>query len=40
MASADAALQRTGVHRGRPVLGIDCALAAEMRLWPAAELGR
>jgi hypothetical protein len=35
------ALQRTGDHRGRPVLAIDCVLAgAELASCLAAELGR
>ncbi len=35
------ALQRTGKHRGRPVLAMDCALAgAEWAPCLAAELGR
>ena len=35
------ALQRSGGHRGRPVLAIDCVLAgAEWALCPAAELDR
>jgi hypothetical protein len=39
--TANNALQRTVVHRGRPVLAMNCALAgAENRLWLAAELGR
>jgi hypothetical protein len=39
--TANNALQRMVIHRGRPVLAIDCALAGtEMRPWPAAELGR
>jgi hypothetical protein len=33
--------ERTVKHRGRTVLAMDCALAgAEMRRWPAAQLGR
>jgi hypothetical protein len=34
-------LERTGGHRGRFVLAIDCVLAeAEWQRWPAAQLGR
>jgi hypothetical protein len=35
------AFERTGEHRGRTVLAMDCVLAgAEMQRWPAAQLGR
>jgi hypothetical protein len=41
MLPSNNALQRTGMHRGRPVLAEDRVLAgAEWALWPAAELGR
>jgi hypothetical protein len=34
-------LERTVNHGGRIVLAMDCALAdAQLRLWPAAQLGR
>jgi hypothetical protein len=34
-------LERTGGHRGRFVLAMDCVLAeAEWRQWLAAQLGR
>jgi len=34
-------LQRTGVHRGRTVLAMDCGLAgAQWQGWPAAEQKR
>jgi hypothetical protein len=35
------ALQRNAIHRGHPVLAIDCVLAGvESASWPSAELGR
>ena len=35
------ALERTVKYRGRIVLAIDCVLAdAQLRWWPAAQLGR
>jgi len=38
---ANNALERTVIHRGRPVLAMDCVLAwAQRRSWPAAQLGR
>ena len=38
---ANNALQRNVIHRGRPVLAIDCVLAgAEWASCPSAELGR
>jgi hypothetical protein len=34
-------LERTVVHRGRAVLAMNCVLGgAQMRSWPAAQLGR
>jgi hypothetical protein len=34
-------LERTVIHRGRPVLAMDCVLArAQSRSWSAAQLGR
>jgi hypothetical protein len=39
--TANNALQRTVLQRGRPVLAMNCVLAGpEMRQWPAVELGR
>ncbi len=35
------AFERTVMHRGRPVLAMDCVLAsAQRQRWPAAQLGR
>jgi hypothetical protein len=39
--TANNALQRNVIHRGRPALAMDCALAgSEEAAWPSAELGR
>ncbi len=38
---ANNTLERTVVHRGRPVFAMDCVLGrAQQRRWPAAQLGR
>jgi len=35
------AFERTGIHRGRAVLAMNCVLGgAESAPWPAAQLGR